>query len=160
MFNVDEIIDMAVRLEKNGEAVYRQALSRATDPNVRRLLQALADKEVEHAEWFQGLREECRVKGPGSALKQVEKEILMEIFGDQSFSLKEAAIREETPWEKILETALEFERDSVLFYEMLHTLAQDEETRRCIHRMMEEERGHIAMLEEMAKQKDTEGTGL
>ena len=56
MFEIIEIIDLALQIEKNGEKIYRNALKRVTNPAVYTLLQKLADEELNHVEWFSSLK--------------------------------------------------------------------------------------------------------
>ena len=34
MFNLRDVLDMAIQIERNGEAVYRRALARTEDPEL------------------------------------------------------------------------------------------------------------------------------
>ena len=57
MFSTAEIIDLAIRIEKNGEKTYRKAQEKVSDLSLASMLQWLADEEVEHAKWFVELKE-------------------------------------------------------------------------------------------------------
>ena len=52
MFSANEILDMAIKLEKNGEVVYRDAIANVSNPELITLLEWMADEEVKHADWF------------------------------------------------------------------------------------------------------------
>ncbi|MBW1775894.1 MAG: rubrerythrin, partial [Deltaproteobacteria bacterium] len=52
MFSSNEIFDLAVRIEKNGEAFFRNAMEKVKAPSVRSLFEWLAEQEVKHREWF------------------------------------------------------------------------------------------------------------
>ena len=52
MFSTNEILDMGIKLEKNGEAVYRDAIEKVSNPELITLLEWMADEEVKHANWF------------------------------------------------------------------------------------------------------------
>ena len=58
MFAIKEIIDMAIRIEKNGEAVYRSAMEKISNPALVSLLEWMADEEDCHAKWFSDLKQE------------------------------------------------------------------------------------------------------
>ena len=42
MFSIQEILDLAIRLENNGESVYRQAVDEISEPELVSLLQWMA----------------------------------------------------------------------------------------------------------------------
>ena len=52
MFEIDDIIDLAIQIEHNAEIVYRNAQKKVSSANLSMLLEWLADEEVEHAKWF------------------------------------------------------------------------------------------------------------
>ena len=52
LFSANEILDMAIKLEKNGEVVYRDAIANISNPELITLLEWMADEEVKHADWF------------------------------------------------------------------------------------------------------------
>ncbi|MEJ2730861.1 MAG: ferritin family protein [Deltaproteobacteria bacterium] len=45
---MNEILDMAIQLEKNGESVYRNAVDKVKDPDLVSLLKWMADEEALH----------------------------------------------------------------------------------------------------------------
>jgi rubrerythrin len=51
MFTAKELLDIAVRLERNGDAIYRQAIEKVSNPELASLLEWMADEEVKHAEY-------------------------------------------------------------------------------------------------------------
>ena len=50
MFSAKEIIDLAIKLEKNGESVYRDSIAKVANPDLASLLECMADEEVQPAE--------------------------------------------------------------------------------------------------------------
>ena len=55
MFSTGEILDLAVQIEQNGEAVYRDAIGLLSDPELVFMLGWMADEEARHAKWFADL---------------------------------------------------------------------------------------------------------
>jgi rubrerythrin len=49
MFSIQEILDLAIRIENNGESVYRRAVDEISETALASVLQWMADEEVEHA---------------------------------------------------------------------------------------------------------------
>ena len=43
---------MAIKLEKNGEVVYRDAIEKVSNPELITVLEWMANEEVKHANWF------------------------------------------------------------------------------------------------------------
>ncbi|MBW2083427.1 MAG: ferritin family protein [Deltaproteobacteria bacterium] len=126
MFTLDEVIDLAVKIEQNGERVYREAAETAEPGPIQDLLIKLADNEVEHAKWFTQLRSEVKTETDNPKLYEMGREILNNILGEQSFSLKDVDFSKMGDIDEVLKTALEFERDTILFYNML-SAAVDED---------------------------------
>jgi rubrerythrin len=148
MFSSADIIDMAIQIEKNGERVYRDALEGVQDQSVASMLQWLADEEVEHAKWFSELKQGVRKVPVDQRLEDMGRDILQGILGEESFSLKEADFQNLGSIEKLINLAIEFERDTVLFFEMFKSFLEDRESLEHLNKVIEEERRHIRVLEE------------
>ena len=56
MFSVNEILDLAIRIEKNGENTYRRAMDEINESELTTLLEWMADEEVKHADFFSNLK--------------------------------------------------------------------------------------------------------
>jgi len=147
MFTAEEVIDLAIKIEENGERVYRAASREVTPGPVKDLLLKLAEDELQHIEWFRELRKEIGSTIDNPDLYERGRSILNAIVGDQSFSLREAGLEQMDDISRVLEAALEFERDTILFYDMLST-AVNEEALPYVNRIIEEEQRHIKELEE------------
>ena len=90
MFTTAEIIELAIRIEKNGEKTYRKAQEKASDLSMVTLLQRLADEEMEHAKWFTELKKKAGVITNDPELEAMGGEILKSVLGDQAFSIADA----------------------------------------------------------------------
>ena len=146
MFSIGEILDLAIRLERNGEKAYRDALQNGQDPPISDLLVQLAEDEQRHAEWFAALKEEWK-SSEASPFEDMETAVFREIFGTQTFSLGEADFAHLEDRNDLLKFAIEFEKDSIAFYQMLQSLISDFDTSRQMGRILEEERKHVQALE-------------
>jgi len=153
MFSISEIFDLAVRIEKNGENFYRDALKKISNPILLSLLQRLADEEVKHREWFANKRETVKVKSDDLQLDEMGSTILQDILGDQSFSLKEADPSKIDKVEELLQLAVEFEKDTILFYEMIKAFIEDAEALGHLEEIIEEENRHIHLLQDFQDKK-------
>jgi len=69
--------------------------------------------------------------------------------GEQSFSLREVDFSAIKGARELIEVFIEFERDTILFYEMLESFIIDEEIGKKLNRIMDEEKVHISKLQEL-----------
>jgi rubrerythrin len=148
MFSIREIIDMAIQLEKNAETFYRKALARVSTPILEPVLVCLADEERDHAEWFERLKralEEAKASGEKGEL---DGEVLRSLVGDQKFSLAEVDLAEIESVEELIELAIEHEKDTILFYQMLQSFIDDPETNKELDEVIAQEEQHIKLLKE------------
>jgi len=148
MFSAKEIFDLAVKIEENGERFYRNALTGISDTRLRDLFGWLADEEVKHREWFMKNREKLPAEKSGLSLQEEESAILASIVGDQTFSLDEADLSEFHHSEDLIALAQEFEKDTILFFEMIRSAVSDPETLKHLDEIIEEEHRHIQLLDE------------
>jgi rubrerythrin len=148
MFSAYEILDIAVKLEKNGEKVYREAMDQTGDLSLKELLKWMADEEVKHAEWFSELKSEVELNENHHLIRELSGDLVSEFVGEQSFSLKDVDFSAIKGTRELIEVFIEFERDTILFYEMLESFIIDEETVEELNRIMDEENDHISKLQE------------
>lgn len=151
MFTLREIVRLAVQVEQNGEKVYREAQEAASNPAVGSLLERLADDEARHAEWFEGLETQVPHTPADPELEKMAETILSDILADQSFSLKDADFSQLKGTQDLLDLAIEFEQDTVIFYQMLSSFVDDEEIRNHLNTIIEEEKRHIQALQEWSQ---------
>jgi rubrerythrin len=148
MFTLKEICDLGIQIEKNGEAFYRDALKRRWSEPMASMLQMLAEEEVKHVDFFSTLKRKLQQKGEDPVVEALGREMLMEVLGDQAFSLKEVDFSKiETP-DQLRRTAIEFEKDTILFYEMIRAFLDDRETLDHLEGIIDEENRHVRLFEE------------
>ena len=148
MFAAEEILDMAIRIEQNGEAVYRNAIEKIANSELISLLEWMADEEVKHAEWFLELKAETATLVKSPFVQEMGQEFINDILGEQSFSLKEVDFSQIDRINDLIDILIEFEEDGILFYEMLQPFIQDQETLGKLDRIIAEEKHHIEQLRE------------
>jgi rubrerythrin len=148
VFAIEDIIDLAIQIEENGERVYRNASLRISNPSLASLLQWLADEEVKHAKWFSEIKEKVRRTTDDPQLAEMGKRILVGLLGDETFSLKDADFSKMDQIKDLLELAIEFERDTVLFFEMIRSVIEEKQTLDQLEAIIEEETSHIRVLQE------------
>jgi rubrerythrin len=148
VFAIREIIDLAIRLEKNGESTYRQAIQRSSDGELKTALSWMAQEEASHAQWFSKLRVSLDQEGKNPFLEEMSRELFDDLVGGQSFSLKEVDFAGVESLEELVEVFIEFEKDTVLFYEMIAPFTEDRATRAHLQTIIAEENRHISRLKD------------
>jgi rubrerythrin len=148
MFSLKDIIDIAVQIEQNGERVYRNAAQKIENPSLRSLLQGLADEEAQHAKWFEALMDTVTGTGDFPEQEKMGRALLKNAVGAQSFTLEDADFSSMGTIEDLFELAIEFEKDTVLFYGMLQPLIEDQKTLEQLHAIIQEEENHATCLKE------------
>jgi len=146
MFSIEEIIDIAVHLEKNGETFYREAAESHSDPSIVSRLKWLADEEAAHAETFLAMKASVKIEVDDPSLAEMGRRLFQQAVGQQSFSLSGKGLSEIEATQELINVSIEFERDTAIFYEMLRTFIQDETVLEQLDRIIEEEHRHVQQL--------------
>lgn len=154
MFSAIEIIDLAIKLEKNGEAVYRGAIEKVSSPELAPFLEWVADEEVKHADWFAQLKINLETKNENPFVAEMSRELFNEMLGDKNFSLKDIDFSSIDKIDDLVEIFIEFEKDSIIFYEVLKPFVEDPAARDYLGKIVEEEKQHIERLKEFVGRKD------
>ena len=148
MFSIREIIDMAIQLEKNAETFYREALARVSTPILEPVLVCLADEERDHAQWFERLQRVLQEAKAGGGKGEISGAALRSLVGDQKFSLDEVDLSKIDSVQELIELAVEHEKDTIIFYQMLQSFIDDPETNKELDKVIAQEEQHIRLLRE------------
>ena len=148
MFTPGEICDLGVQIERNGEKFYRDALKQPWSAPMASMLHMLAEEEVRHVEFFVRLKKSAAQEGGDPEMEAMGRDMLKEVLGSQTFSLKEADLSKIRNIEQLRRTAIEFEKDTILFYEMIRSFVMDKETVEQLDAITEEENRHVKLFEE------------
>jgi rubrerythrin len=148
MFTLKEIYDLGIQIERNGEKFYREALKQPWSAPMASMLQMLAEEEVRHIDFFAKRKEKLNEKGEDPELEAMGLGMLKEVLGDQTFSLKEADLSKINDIDELRRTAIEFEKDTILFYEMIRSFVTDKETEDQLDAIIEEENRHVKLFED------------
>lgn len=148
MFTLGEIIDLAIQIEINGEKSYRKAWNETSDTSVKSMLKWLADDETEHQKWFISMKKSIDEKVEDPLLEEMGKEILNSVLGEQAFSMDDADFSKIGDIKTLIELSVEFEKDTILFYEMLKDFIDDSSVMTGIDNIIKEEKSHVRRLEE------------
>jgi rubrerythrin len=149
LFSANEILDLAIKLEKNGEQVYRDAIEEVSNPELIRLLQWMADEEVKHANWFAELKLKLDQKSVNPFMEKMSRELFDDLLGDKNFSLKDVDFSSVSEIEDLMAIFIEFEKDSVRFYQVLEPFIEDPVSLESLKKIIDEENRHIQRLREL-----------
>ena len=147
MFSFSEIIDIAVQLEKNGETFYRQAAESHSDAKLISLLQWLADDEVSHVQKFSAMKRTLKVEVADPSLAEMGQRLFRQTVGDQGFSLTENGLSSLEDPKGLLDLAIEFEKDTIIFYQLLRSFVKDPDVREQLDGIISEEQSHVRNLQ-------------
>jgi rubrerythrin len=145
-YSGQEIVDIAVRIEENGNEFYTAAANMIPANNdIRGLFFDLAEKEILHISIFQKLAEKFDAESfdfnTEDASEYINHLAESHIFGKPDAG-KTLAKTIKTPQEG-LEIAYKFENDSVAFYtELLKYTRSD--SKKLVQQIIEEEKEHAA----------------
>jgi rubrerythrin len=151
-FNVDEVLEMAIRIEENGAAFYRKAAGIQSDPENRGFLEKLAEMEEGHKKTFAEMRKTIPEREKGGKVFDPYDELSLYLSamadthgGEGSPSAADALTGDET-MEQILDIALNLEKESILFYLGLKDMVPPQYGKDIIDKVISEERTHVAQL--------------
>ncbi len=147
MFTASEILDLAIQIEVNGENYYRSALGGAVRSELKDLLDWLADQEVLHRQQFQEVKDRlCQNRKGRDIISGASGAALRAAMGRHAFTLDELKVSSITDEKEILKAAVEFEEDSILFYEFIAQLITDPGALSTLALIREQEMEHRKLL--------------
>ena len=153
MFSVQEILDLAIQLEKNGESVYRNAVDRVTEPDLVSLLIWMADEEVQHRRWFSEVKKNLETHSINPFMEEMSRQVFGGMLGDKSFSHRDVDFSKVDHLDDLVDIFIEFEKDTVLFYETLIPFIENNDTLEYLKKIIDEENSHIKKLHEFLADK-------
>jgi rubrerythrin len=153
-FNADEVLAIAEQIERNGKVFYEKAAERFRGEEKSTLLR-LAEMEVNHERVFAAMRRELSKADPGLGAIDPEGEAASYLgaFADgQIFDLNADPLTLIGPKDSIrdiLRTAIDLEKDSVVFYVAIKDAVPESLGKGGIERIIKEEMDHIVLLNGM-----------
>jgi len=151
-FNADEIFQVGIEIETNGQRFYETVAKNTSDATVRKLFSDLSRWESEHIDLFNKLRQalpESAKKGdlfdPNQELQLYIKATAESHVFIKNKDMTGLASRCKTPGEA-LDFAITFEKDSVVFYTTVKKVVPEDFGKRQIDFLIDEEINHISIL--------------
>lgn len=153
-FNAEEILKMAEQIEKNGQEFYTNASNAVDDFEVSKLLSDLAVWEKGHEALFAAMRNELsqEEKSQTAIDPYCEASMYLKVMADthvfkQQTDKSLSKLEGDENTEKIIDLAIQFEKDSLLFFLGLERLVSPRLGKERVYEVIDEEIGHIAYLE-------------
>lgn len=149
-YSVVEVIEMAIKTEETGKSFYEGVAKKAKHPELRNLFTYLAGEEAKHRETFADLYQTVKEHPQSLPYNWDEMNLYLKAITESRFFLgKNKAInlvrKAQTP-KQALASALEFERDTLLFYEEIMNLVS-EKSRAVVEKIIAQEKKHIRQLQ-------------
>jgi len=150
IFTAAEALEMAMEIEKNGEAFYKAAAEKSIDDETKALFEELAVQEQGHYRVFQKMLGGVQSAPPAlpaeeydqyQAYIQVALDSALFAGPDKALDLARQAADRETA----LRAALGFEKDTLLFFYDLRDMVSEGE-KGAISRIIKEEKKHLRRL--------------
>jgi len=163
-FSADEVFEMAMDIERNGEAYYRKAASLAKDAGVKAVLAELMKQEQRHYVTFKSLREKLPPKTSLPTFADPENEeylyldtlVKSRMFGNEREAENLAAkLGNEI---EALRAALTFEKDTILFFQAMQKMTDERLGRGEVDRIIEEEHRHVVRISQALKEATGKGS--
>lgn len=155
-FSVNEIVEMAVQIERNGYAYYDEATKRKDlDTKSLELLTFLRDAELDHEKTFLALRDELdfdelELAGDWEMISSYLNTIVAgRIFNDPNSAIKKATEAKDVM--EMIQNAITFEKDTLLYFHAINDGIKDERARNVLRRVIQEEVSHVLLLNDIMK---------
>ena len=149
MFTAQDILDIAIRLEKNGEKTYRDARLHISGDALKTLLAWIAQEEHNHARWFTELKNRLTQGEDHHLMAELSRALVEDVIQGQAFSLEEVDFETIDSPDKMLRTFIGFEDDTIAFYELLKTFIDETAIAAQLEQIILEEKKHMATFQEM-----------
>jgi len=145
-FCADEVFEMAKTIEKNGAAFYREAAQKVRREDEKSFLTDLALMEESHEKIFEEMQKELANREKASqVLDPVEESLLyLKAIADTKIFFKKESPGDDM--KAILISALETERDSIVFYLGMKEMVAGEVGKKRVESIIQEEMSHIRLL--------------
>ena len=155
-YSVNEIIEMAVQIERNGYAFYDEAAKRKDlDDDSRKLITWLRDAELDHEKTFLRLRDEVdnmvlELYTDWDMVAAYLKTIVeSRIFNSEDSAIRKAA--EAKDLMGVIDNAITFEKDTLLYFHAISDGISNDKAKTALRRIINEEVSHVLKLNDFKK---------
>ena len=151
-FQANEILQMAIDVEENGLVFYELAQEKVEDAEVKEIFQFLAREEKDHKKNLESLKATLPKSAKAETVWDPNHEMAeylrmmagMHVFKTAGSS--EKYLEHVKNAEDALNMAIQFEKDSIIFYLSLEEAVEDQQARRKVAQLVKEEQQHLKKL--------------
>jgi rubrerythrin len=108
----------------------------------------MADEEANHRRWFLEVKRNVEMHSINPFMAEMTRQVFEGILGDKSFSHRDVDFSRVGRVDDLIGIFLEFEKDTILFYETLIPFIEDDDTLQNIKKIIAEENNHIKKLQD------------
>lgn len=155
-YSVNEVIEFAVQIEKNGYAFYHEASKRKDlDAKAREFIEFLRDQELNHEKTFLALRDDADMQNleltqDWELVAEYLKTIVSgRIFNSEDSAIKKAAVAKDL--KEIIDHAITFEKDTLLYFHAVNDNVSQAKAKQALRRIINEEVSHVLKLNDYRK---------
>lgn len=148
MFTMDDLFEIAIKMEHNGETIYYDSADKLSNPALREVLEWMASEEASHAQWFSFQKNKLNIEIDEARLKEMVPDALKEMMGQKTLTLEEIDFAAMETVDDLFNTFIGFEEDTIVFYELLEMFIDDPTVVKGLDAIIEEEKKHIQTLKE------------
>ncbi len=151
-FNAVEVFDIAIQIEENGKKFYDWALKIVKDPTVQKLFEELGQEEIKHREKFISLKSQLPASAASGGVFDPDHELSLYIrmMADQHVFVSGGDIQAQLARirnaEDALKMAIEFEKDTVIFFLSMQDATAGTKGKEFIGSLIREEQEHLRRL--------------
>jgi len=153
IFESQDILLFAKRIEENGERFYQQSADRLQDPKAKELFRYLAEEERVHRNVFEEMlstmeRFDVRETYEGEYLSYLQDYLDRKVIFDSKTAERELAGVQDPA--SAIDFAIRREMDAILYFTEVKQFVSEEQ-QDPIDRILKEERGHFSKLSDLKK---------
>jgi rubrerythrin len=150
IFSAEEVLKIAVEIEKNGHGFYRDMLPIVTNSRIAGIFRALANQEKQHIQVFTEMLKEVGSEEAGN--DNEEYQAYLKALSQEHVFIKDQQFRERVKMintdDDALAFAAGFEQESIRFYEKIKTVVPVA-GQTALEKVIAQEKLHLQKLTEL-----------
>ncbi|MGA2938649.1 MAG: ferritin family protein [Syntrophobacteraceae bacterium] len=151
-FNAGEVFKVAIQIEENGRKFYEESQKNIESAEIRALFADLALQEIGHKRKFETLQAQLPPESTAPTVWDPENEIdqYVKMMADNHVFVSSASVKDQVARIRdaadALKLAIEFEKDSVLFFLGIEEAMSAKKDQELIKSLVKEEQEHLRRL--------------
>lgn len=153
--NANEIYEIALKIEENGELFYRLVAKHVNNSEVKKRVQQLANWEEGHIQKIKELRSQLIIAEESGLFESYEEDTSLYInaIADSHIFISGTGVEDIMAkcktTNEMLEVALKFEIDTVTFYKSLRDTIRSSDAKDALDSLVSEEISHVAFIKKL-----------